>query len=138
VISPCVAFNNHAGSTKSFDYVREHNEAVNRLDVISGRAPIAVDYGEGEVQLVEQHDGTTLALRKIGADYDIHDRTAAMGFLQRHAAEGQIVTGVLFIADEPQDLHASLKTVKQPLNTLGERELCPGSAALDRINAGLR
>jgi 2-oxoglutarate ferredoxin oxidoreductase subunit beta len=138
VISPCVAFNNHAGSTKSFDYVREHNEAVNRLDVLVGRAPITVDYAEGQVQLVEQHDGTTLALRKIGADYDIHDRTAAMGFLQRHAAEGQIVTGVLFIADEPQDLHASLKTVKQPLNTLGEKELCPGSAALEKINAGLR
>ena len=47
VISPCVAFNNHAGSTKSFDYVREHNEAVNRLDVISGRAPITVEYAEG-------------------------------------------------------------------------------------------
>ena len=90
------------------------------------------------MQLVEQHDGTTLALRKIGADYDIHDRTAAMGFLQRHAAKGQVVTGVLYIADDPQDLHASLKTVKQPLNTLGEKELCPGSAALDKINAGLR
>jgi 2-oxoglutarate ferredoxin oxidoreductase subunit beta len=138
VISPCVTFNNHAGSTKSFDYVREHNEAVNRLDVIASRAPIAVDYAEGTVQLVEQHDGTTLALRKIGADYDIHDRTAAMGFLQRHAAKGQIVTGVLYIADDPQDLHTSLKTVAKPLNTLSEKELCPGSVALDRINAGLR
>jgi 2-oxoglutarate ferredoxin oxidoreductase subunit beta len=138
VISPCVAFNNHAGSTKSFDYVREHNEAVNRLDVLSGRAPITVDYAEGSVQLVEQHDGTTLALRKIGADYDIHDRTAAMGFLQQHAAKGQVVTGVLYIAEEPRDLHASLKTVKQPLNTLGEKELCPGSSALDKINASLR
>src|SRR5213595_3790189 len=65
VISPCVAFNNHAGSTKSFDYVREHNEAVNRLDVLTGRAPITVDYGEGEVQLVEQHDGSKIALRKL-------------------------------------------------------------------------
>ncbi|MEC4630140.1 hypothetical protein VSS86_20670, partial [Bacillus safensis] len=79
-----------------------------------------------------------LAPRKLGADYEIHDRYAAMNFLQKHAAEGQIVTGVLYIADEPQDLHASLKTVKAPLNTLTEKELCPGSAALDRINAGLR
>ncbi|MGD9923789.1 MAG: 2-oxoacid:ferredoxin oxidoreductase subunit beta, partial [Pseudorhodoplanes sp.] len=133
-----VAFNNHAGSTKSFDYVREHNEAVNRLDVLAGRAPIAVDYAEGTVQLVEQHDGTTLALRKLGADYDIHDRYAAMNFLQKHAAKGQIVTGVLYIADDPQDLHASLKTVSQPLNALSEKELCPGSAALDRMNASLR
>ena len=74
VISPCVAFNNHAGSTKSFDYVREHNDAVNRLDVLTGRDPITVDYAPGTVQVVEQHDGTRLALRKIDADYDPHDR----------------------------------------------------------------
>ena len=67
VISPCVAFNNHAGSTKSFDYVREHNDAVNRLDVISGRDPISVDYAPGTVQVVEQHDGSKLALRKLSA-----------------------------------------------------------------------
>ena len=93
---------------------------------------------KARVQLVEQHDGSTLALRKLGADYDIHDRYAAMGFLQKHAAKGQIVTGVLYIADDPQDLHTSLKTVAKPLNTLSEKELCPGSVALDRINAGLR
>ena len=62
VICPCVAFNNHAGSTKSFDYVREHNEAVNRLDFITGRAPITVDYAPGTVEMVEQHDGSMLAL----------------------------------------------------------------------------
>jgi 2-oxoglutarate ferredoxin oxidoreductase subunit beta len=138
VISPCVAFNNHAGSTKSFDYVREHNEAVNRLDFITGRAPITVDYAPGTVQTVEQHDGTTLVLRKLNADYDVHDRLAAMNFLQQHTAKGQVVTGVLFIADEPQDLHAHLNTTDAPLNTLGEHELCPGSAALEKINAGLR
>src|SRR6187399_3700685 len=86
VVSPCVAFNNHAGSTKSFDYVREHNDAVNRLDIISGREPITVDYAPGSVQVVEQHDGTRLALRKLDADYDVHDRLAAMAFLQKHAA----------------------------------------------------
>ncbi len=138
VISPCVAFNNHAGSTKSFDYVREHNEAVNRLDFITGRDPITVDYAPGSVQTVEQHDGTTLVLRKLNADYDVHDRLAAMNFLQQHAAKGQVVTGVLYIADEPQDLHAHLATTDAPLNTLGEKELCPGSAALEKINAGLR
>ena len=106
--------------------MREHNEAVNRLDVLSGRAPITVDYAEGSVQLVEQHDGTTLALRKIGADYDIHDRTAAMGFLQQHAAKGQVVTGVLYIADEPQDLHASLKTVKQAAQYAWRKRAMPG------------
>jgi 2-oxoglutarate ferredoxin oxidoreductase subunit beta len=137
-ISPCVAFNNHAGSTKSFDYVREHNEAVNSLDFITGRAPIKVDYEPGTVELVEQHDGSTLALRKLAADYDVHDRLAAMTFLQHHAAKGQIVTGLLYVEQEPEDLHAHLNTVAVPLNTLSERELCPGSAALDKINASLR
>src|SRR3977135_2812646 len=68
VISPCVAFNNHAGSTKSFDYVREHNEAVNRLDFITGRNPITVSYQPGEVEVVEQHDGSKLGLKKGAAD----------------------------------------------------------------------
>src|ERR1700737_4390138 len=138
VISPCVAFNNHAGSTKSFDYVREHNDAVNRLDVITGRDPITVDYAPGSVQVVEQHDGTKVALRKIDADYDAHDRVAAMTFLQRHAAKGQIVTGLLYVDPEAEDLHARLDTVDTPLNRLEAKELCPGSAALEKINASLR
>jgi 2-oxoglutarate ferredoxin oxidoreductase subunit beta len=138
VISPCVAFNNHAGSTKSYDYVREHNEAVNRLDFMTGRDPILVDYAPGTVQTVEQHDGTTLVLRKINADYDVHDRLAAMNFLQQHAAKGQVVTGVLYLDREAEDLHRHLNTTETPLNALSERELCPGSAVLDKINAGLR
>jgi 2-oxoglutarate/2-oxoacid ferredoxin oxidoreductase subunit beta len=138
VISPCVAFNNHVGSTKSFDYVREHNEAVNRLDVITGRATIHLDQAPGTVQVVEQHDGSRLVLRKLNADYDPADRLAAMNFLQAHAAKGQIVTGLIFLDHEPEDLHGNLNTVQAPLNALGEKELCPGSAALDKINAGLR
>ncbi len=138
VISPCVAFNNHAGSTKSFDYVREHNDAVNRLDIISGRDPITVDYAPGSVQVVEQHDGTRLALRKLDADYDVHDRLAAMAFLQKHAAKGQVVTGLLYVDPESEDLHAHLNTVDTPLNTLGAGDLCPGTAALEKINASLR
>ena len=70
VISPCIAFNNHAGSTKSFDYVREHNEAVNALDIMIGRAAITVDYEPGKVVTVQQHDGTSLRLRKLNNDYD--------------------------------------------------------------------
>jgi len=138
VISPCVAFNNHDGSTKSFDYVREHNEAVNRLDFITGRAPITVDYAPGTVELVEQHDGTMLALRKLNAEYDVHDRLAATNFIQHHAANGQIVTGLLYVEPDSDDLHGHLNTVDAPLNTLAEKELCPGSTALDKINASLR
>ena len=138
VISPCVAFNNHAGSTKSFDYVREHNDAVNRLDVITGREPISVDYAPGTVQVVEQHDGSKIALRKIDADYDAHDRVGAMSFLQKHAAKGQIVTGLLYVDPEAEDLHSHLNTVDSPLNTLNADELCPGTPALDKFNASLR
>jgi 2-oxoglutarate ferredoxin oxidoreductase subunit beta len=138
VISPCVAFNNHTGSTKSFDYVREHNEAVNRLDFMTGRAPIKVDYAPGSVQVVEQHDGSRIALKKIAADYDAHDRLGAMAFLQQHAAKGQIVTGLLYVDGEPEDLHHNFNTVDAPLNSLSEKDLCPGSGTLEKINASLR
>src|SRR6201995_50919 len=103
VVSPCVAFNNHAGSTKSFDYVREHNDAVNRLDVITGRNSITVEYAPGTVQVVEQHDGSRLALRKLDADYDPHDRGGAMRFLQKQPAKGQIVTRLLYV--DPDSEH---------------------------------
>ena len=137
-ISPCVAFNNHAGSTKSFDYVREHNEAVNRLDFIAGREQIQVDYEPGTVEMVKQHDGSTLALRKLAKDYNVNDRVAAMNYLLERGAAGEVVTGLLYVEAEPDDLHSSINTVEQPLNALGEKELCPGSAALDKINTALR
>ena len=82
-ISPCVAFNNHEGSTKSYDFVREHNEAVNRLDVIIGREPIIAEYAPGEVREVAQHDGSVLRLRKLHEGYDPTDRLSAMAYLQR-------------------------------------------------------
>ena len=138
IISPCVAFNNHLGSTKSFDYVREHNEAVNRLDFMTGRPPITVAYEPGAVEVVEQHDGSKLVLKKVAADYDPHDRLGAMSFLQRHAAVGQIVTGLLYVDREPEDLHRNFNTVEAPLNSLSETELCPGAATLAKINASLR
>jgi 2-oxoglutarate ferredoxin oxidoreductase subunit beta len=138
VISPCVAFNNHVGSTKSFDYVREHNEAVNRLDVITGRPTIKIDYAPGTVEVVEQHDGSKLVLRKLNSEYDVTDRLSAMSFLHSHAAKGQIVTGLIYLDREAEDLHRNLNTVATPLNQLSEQELCPGSAALEKINAGLR
>jgi len=137
-VSPCVAFNNHQGSTKSFDYVREHNEAVNFLDVITPREEITTEYAEGTVQEVTQHDGSILRLRKLAGDYDVNDRLAAMRFLAEHAADGEIVTGLLYVDPEPEDLHQHIKTVSTPLKDLGEAALCPGSAALDKLNASLR
>jgi len=138
VISPCVAFNNHTGSTKSYDYVREHNDAVNFLDFISARAPITTQYDPGTVQPVTLHDGTTVLLRKLHDGYDANDRVAAMNYLAQHQTKGEIPTGLLFVEQDPEDLHAHLNTVDVPLNKLGERELCPGSAALEKFNASLR
>lgn len=138
VISPCVAFNNHVGSTKSFDYVRAHNEAVNRLDVIPARKPITAHYEPGELKEVRQHDGSLLRLRKLEDDYDASDRNAALGYLARKAAEGEIVTGLLFVDPEAADLHSSLNTVDCPLNKLQDAELIPPVSALEAINAGLR
>jgi len=106
--------------------------------VITGREPITVDYAPGTVRVVEQHDGTKLALRKLDADYDAHDRVGAVAFLTKHAAKGQIVTGLLYVDPDSEDLHSHLDTVETPLNALDEKALCPGSAALDKINASLR
>ncbi len=138
VISPCVAFNNHAGSTKSYEYVRQHNEAVNRLDFIEGREEITADYEPGAVVTGAQHDGSLLRLRKLAADYDATDRIKAMTFLQERAAKGEVVTGLLYVQPDSADLHEHLNTVDTPLNQLSERELCPGNVALERINASLR
>jgi 2-oxoglutarate ferredoxin oxidoreductase subunit beta len=137
-ISPCVAFNNHEGSTKSFDFVREHNEAVNALDVITPRSEITVDYAPGTVEMVTQHDGSTLRLRKLHVDYDVHDRISAMTYMQERHAAGEIVTGLLYVDPEPRDLHGHLHTVATPLNALDDAALVPGAAVLERLNATLR
>jgi len=137
-ISPCVAFNNHLGSTKSFDYVREHNDAVNRLDFITEREEITAEYAPGTVEIVTQHDGSMLRLRKLLPDYNPHDRIAAMNYLQERQAAGEVVTGLLYVDEEPSDLHMHLNTVEKPLNALDESELVPGAAALEKFNASLR
>jgi 2-oxoglutarate ferredoxin oxidoreductase subunit beta len=118
--------------------VREHNMAVNRLDFLTGRAPITADYAPGTVEVIEQHDGSKLVLRKVAPNYDPHDRVKAMTYLQQSHAAGEIVTGLLYVDKEPTDLHAALNTVKAPLNTLNAKELCPGSDALAKFNASLR
>jgi 2-oxoglutarate ferredoxin oxidoreductase subunit beta len=138
VVSPCVAFNNHSGSTKSYEYVREHNEALNRLDFIEGRDEITTDYAPGTVTSVQQHDGSWLHLRKLGEEYDPSDKVSAMKRVQEGLASGEVVTGLLYLDPTPKDLHQNLNTIEAPLNTLQTADLCPGSATLDRINASLR
>jgi 2-oxoglutarate ferredoxin oxidoreductase subunit beta len=138
VISPCVTFNNHSGSTKSFDYVRQHNEAVNRIDFMAPGEEVTTRYAPGEVVEVPGPDGVALRLRKLHEDYDATDRTAALGYMQQHAARGEIVTGLLYVDPLATDLHGSLNTCAAPLHSLGRDVLCPGVEALDRLNASLR
>ena len=138
VISPCVTFNNHGGSTKSYDYVRQHNEAAGRIDFMSPGCEITTDYPAGSVVDVEQHDGSVLRLRKLHNDYDPTDRYAALSYMQSHAALGEVVTGLLYIDPLATDLHTSLNTCAVPLNTLRAAQLNPGTKALDKINAALR
>jgi len=138
VISPCVTFNNHGGSTKSYDYVRQHNEAVSRIDFMSPRDEITTEYAPGAVVDVPQHDGSVLRLRKLHADYDPTDRYAAMSYMNAHHARGEVVTGLLYLDPLATDLLTAMNTTRVPLNALGEAELCPGAQALEKINASLR
>jgi 2-oxoglutarate/2-oxoacid ferredoxin oxidoreductase subunit beta len=138
VISPCVAFNNHPGSTKSYDYVREHNEAVNRLDFWPSRDAITADYAAGDTIDLPQHDGSVMKLRKTHPEYDPIDRVKALEYVAHHAAKGEVVTGLLYLQPDAEDLHAHLNTVGVPFNRLSEKELCPGAGVLEKINAGLR
>ena len=138
VLSPCVTFNNHAGSTKSYDHAREHSEAVNHVQVVLPRKQIEASYPPGSLRRVVQHDGSILQLRKLGHDYDPSDRIGAMNYLQERQALGEIVTGLLYVEEDAEDLHRHLNTVEVPLNRLGDAELCPGSAALQMFNASLR
>jgi len=137
VISPCVAFNNHAGSTKSYDHVRAHNEAVNRLDFIPNREAITAMYAPGEVIEVQQHDGSVLRLRKLAQGYDAGDRIAAMTHIAAFESRGEILTGLLYVNASAEDLHEHLHTVDVPLNSLNAAELCPGATMLAAINADL-
>ena len=137
-ISPCIAFNNHEGSTKSFDYVRAHNEAVNALDIFPERETIITEYEPGEAVEIAQHDGSVLRFRKLDADYDPNDRVKAITHLAERKAAGEITTGLLFVDPDASDLHDGLDTIEQPLNQLSDEALCPGGATLDRLNASFR
>jgi 2-oxoglutarate ferredoxin oxidoreductase subunit beta len=138
VISPCVAFNNHAGSTRSYDYVREHNEAVSRIDFIELGTQVIASAEPGQVIELAQADGSVMRLRRLHADHDPADRRAAMNHVQAMQADGEIATGLLYVDPQASDLHAALHTVATPLNQLDEAALCPGVLALGQLNASLR
>jgi len=138
VISPCVTFNNNAGSTKSYDYVREHVEATATMDFVPMMREITTSYEAGSVNDLLMHDGTTIRLHKLAKDWDPLDRFSAMNAMYRARSKGEILTGLLYIDRQSSDLHNTLNTADKPLNKLIQADLCPGSSALDKLNASLR
>lgn len=138
VVSPCVAFNNHDGSTKSYQYVRDHSGAVVSVDYVGGAEEITASYEPGTATSVSMPDGSELRLRKLDDSYDPHDRVGALARVQRAQEQGDVVTGLLYVDPESVDCHAIMGTTKVPLNELTENELNPGQEALERINAAYR
>ncbi|MBV1905377.1 MAG: 2-oxoacid:ferredoxin oxidoreductase subunit beta [Pseudomonadales bacterium] len=138
VISPCVAFNNHEGSTKSYNYVRDHDSQVVNADLVLPQAEITTNYAPGEQENVTMPDGSILRLSKLASEYDPRDRLAALNYVQSKAEVGEIVTGLLYIDPDSSDCHTIMNTTEQALNELDESVLCPGEASLAEINASFR
>jgi 2-oxoglutarate ferredoxin oxidoreductase subunit beta len=138
VISPCVTFNNNPGSTKSYDYVREHMEATATMDFVPMMTEITANYEAGSVEELMMHDGTTIHLHKLEKDWDPMSRISATNAMMKARAKGEILTGLLYMDPDSSDLHDLIQTSTRPLNSIGESELCPGSEALVKLNASLR
>ncbi len=138
VISPCVTFNNNTGSTKSYDYVREHVEATATMDFVPLMREITATYEAGSINDLIMHDGTEVRLHKLAKDWDPFDRLSAVNAMHRARAKDEILTGLLYMDKNSTDLHEMVKTSDQPLNSLTKTDLCPGSEALDKLNISLR
>ncbi len=133
VISPCVTFNDHEGSTKSYVHTREHGHEVVATDFVPLRSEITAAYPEGGVRDVLLHDGSAIRLRKVAEDYEPADRVEALKFLGGAQARGEIATGLLYLAEEGRDMHALERTTANPLAQLPFERLCPGGEALADI-----
>ncbi|NND80885.1 MAG: 2-oxoacid:ferredoxin oxidoreductase subunit beta [Gammaproteobacteria bacterium] len=138
VVSPCVTFNNHPGSTKSYDYTRQHVEAGAVVDFVPMEQEITLDQIQGSTRKVDLHNGDSVQLSKLAAEYDPTDRNVAMRTLMEHKAEDKLLTGLIYIDPEAEDFHKMLNLTDTPLNELGKSELCPGSDALQSVNQALR
>lgn len=138
VISPCVTFNNNAGSTKSYSHVRAHIESTSQFDFVPHEEEIEVEYPEGSSKDVELFDGSKIHLSKLAPEWDPTDRFSAVKKLQEAKVQGEILTGLFYIDPESEDLHQKLNTADKPLNKLSQTELCPGSKRLQEINQSFR
>ncbi|MFM7109335.1 MAG: 2-oxoacid:ferredoxin oxidoreductase subunit beta, partial [Planctomycetaceae bacterium] len=138
VISPCVTFNDHDGSTKSYRYTREHEVEVVHADYVPVHTEITLPDSRDHLRVVSMHDGSSIRLRSTAADYDPTDRTSAYAHVRACQSRGEIATGLLFVDEKSRDMHGLLKTTATPLVDLPHEQLCPGAAALDALMARYR
>ncbi len=138
VISPCVTFNDHEGSTKSYRYTRRNQEPILEADFVPVAAEITADYPAGTATEVTMHDGSVVRFTKIPEGYDPSDRDAVAAYLRAHQSAGAIPTGLLYLDPEGSDMHAANRTAATPLAALPYEQLCPGAAALDALQQSYR
>ena len=133
VLSPCVTFNDHEGSTKSYSYVKDHEEPVSELSFVPSFEDIAIDYEPGTTREVSLHDGSRIFLKKVDHDYDPTDKAQAVRVLHETSARGEYATGLLYIEPGKRDFCSLLNLVDQPLAQLPLERVRPPRAALDEI-----
>lgn len=138
VISPCVTFNNHEGSTKGYQYSKEHQELLHQIGFVPSYEQITVDYGPGELREVQMHDGSRVLLRKLEEDYDPADPVVAMQRLHRATEEGSLLTGIVHLQPEKKNFVEMLNLVETPLAQLDQDVTRPSVEVLDQIMAELR
>lgn len=137
VISPCVTFNNHEGSTKSLKYVKGHLDPIHDVDFIPPYENIEVDYDEGTDQEVELHDGSRIVLHKLGKNYDPTNKMQATTAIHAAVAEGKFLTGLIYYDPQRLDFAGEMELCDTPLAELGQDDLRPPAELLDQINAAL-
>lgn len=133
VLSPCVTFNDHEGSTKSYEFTREHYHEAVHTDFIAPMPEITAAYQEGEALPVTMHDGSQIRLRKIDRDYNPIDRPAAYEYIQRKMGQKEFLTGLLYVEPSQTDFHDLNDTPAGPLNQVPYEKLSPGSKGLQKI-----
>jgi 2-oxoglutarate/2-oxoacid ferredoxin oxidoreductase subunit beta len=134
VISPCVTFNNHEGSTKSYDAIRDRNIKLQELGYIRSVEDIRVDYKEGETQEVKLPDGSTLTLKKLARhEHNIHDRMASLSLLSEYYGKAETLTGLFYMDQKSESLVDSMELTATPLAQLTEKDLRPNQESMDKI-----
>ena len=138
VISPCTTFNDHEGSTKSYSYIKEHDEILNELDFVPYYDDISVEIDEGEVKEVELHDGSKLRIKKLGRDYDPSNKFDALKAMDEAEKKGEVLTGVFYVDTKKPNFMEMLTMEDAPLATLPESKVRPPKEVLDQVMEELR